>query len=230
MKTVPHALVQLLVRAPLKPDLAVKPEPSAAAASAGAAAPEAEASAESGGRADGEAPAKRPRGGGGCGDADDHAGFSDSGDGDESDGAAAAAAGGGEEAKSGGDDPATSGGDGEFEDALGAGEPCIVFMDSLGMHNHAKVTRWLRQYVAAEWDARHRATRGACPVALVDPAAVATVRPRVPTQDNSCDCGVYLLEYAEQVRCISSNGVAREELAFSPLHRKRSSPRRPSRS
>ncbi|KAM8904337.1 sentrin-specific protease 7-like isoform 3-T4 [Spinachia spinachia] len=70
--------------------------------------------------------------------------------------------------------------------------PCILVMDSLKLSGHENVCRLLRDYLQVEWEVR----RGT-PPRLFTSDNVRSSSCRVPQQDNSSDCGVYLLQYAE---------------------------------
>ena len=76
-----------------------------------------------------------------------------------------------------------------------AARPCIIFMDSLKMHKPAKVERFLRAFLECEW-AKRKPDEPELKLKLkVD---LPLVVPKVPMQTNSCDCGVYVLRYAEE--------------------------------
>lgn len=96
--------------------------------------------------------------------------------------------------------------------------PCILFFDSLNAHPAKEICARLRSYLTHEWRARRSRLSGgtAAAAAAVDNdnnntermndkdrvfthKSMPRVHPRVPKQDNSFDCGVFLLEYAEQV-------------------------------
>ncbi|XP_047432646.1 sentrin-specific protease 7b isoform X2 [Mugil cephalus] len=67
--------------------------------------------------------------------------------------------------------------------------PCVLVMDSLKLSQHEDVCRLIREYLQVEWEVRRRTSR-----------VFSTMRScscRVPRQDNSSDCGVYLLQYVE---------------------------------
>jgi len=73
--------------------------------------------------------------------------------------------------------------------------PCIIFMDSLKMHSAPKVERFLRAFLELEW-AKRKPDEPELKLKLkVD---LPLVVPKVPMQTNSCDCGVYVLRYAEE--------------------------------
>ncbi|XP_076579425.1 sentrin-specific protease 7b [Chaetodon auriga] len=69
--------------------------------------------------------------------------------------------------------------------------PCILVMDSLKLSYHENVCRLLRDYLQVEWEVRRGTPR------LFTPTSVRSSTCRVPQQDNSSDCGLYLLQYAE---------------------------------
>ena len=79
------------------------------------------------------------------------------------------------------------------EEARGPNVPCILFMDSLRAHAHSRICKYLRAYLEREWAAR-RAPGGADEPAHArrefSPSTMPTIEPEVPTQNNSCDCGV----------------------------------------
>lgn len=69
--------------------------------------------------------------------------------------------------------------------------PCILVMDSLKLSNHDDVCRLIRDYLQVEWEVRRKTPR------LFTPDNMRSCSCRVPQQDNSSDCGLYLLQYAE---------------------------------
>ncbi|XP_041822541.1 sentrin-specific protease 7b isoform X2 [Chelmon rostratus] len=69
--------------------------------------------------------------------------------------------------------------------------PCILVMDSLKLSYHENVCRLLRDYLQVEWEVRRGTPR------LFTSDSVRSSSCRVPQQDNSSDCGLYLLQYAE---------------------------------
>ncbi|KAM3584917.1 uncharacterized protein V6R79_002427 [Siganus canaliculatus] len=69
--------------------------------------------------------------------------------------------------------------------------PCILVMDSLKLSHHDNVCRLLRDYLQVEWEVHRTRPR---------PFTADNMRSctcRVPQQDNSSDCGVFLLQYVE---------------------------------
>ncbi|XP_056226671.1 sentrin-specific protease 7b isoform X2 [Seriola aureovittata] len=69
--------------------------------------------------------------------------------------------------------------------------PCILVMDSLKLSYHENVCRLLRDYLQVEWEVRRGTPR------LFTSDNMRSSNCRVPQQDNSSDCGLYLLQYAE---------------------------------
>ncbi|XP_047210743.1 sentrin-specific protease 7b isoform X1 [Girardinichthys multiradiatus] len=69
--------------------------------------------------------------------------------------------------------------------------PCILVMDSLKLSYHDNVCRLIRDYLQVEWEVRRKTHR------LFTPDSMRSCSCRVPQQDNSSDCGLYLLQYAE---------------------------------
>ncbi|CAL8306877.1 unnamed protein product [Merluccius merluccius] len=68
---------------------------------------------------------------------------------------------------------------------------CILVMDSLKLSAHENACRLLRDYLQVEWQVR----RGTSRLFTADTMRSAVCR--LPLQDNSSDCGLYLLQYAE---------------------------------
>ncbi|XP_034041824.1 sentrin-specific protease 7 isoform X2 [Thalassophryne amazonica] len=69
--------------------------------------------------------------------------------------------------------------------------PCILVMDSLKISSHERVFKLLREYLQSEWEVRRGSSR------LFSPEQMKGSQCKVPTQDNSSDCGLYLLHYVE---------------------------------
>ncbi|XP_041924382.1 sentrin-specific protease 7-like isoform X2 [Alosa sapidissima] len=69
--------------------------------------------------------------------------------------------------------------------------PCILIMDSLKLSIHKRVVKLLREYLQVEWEVRRGASRDFSPEVMMGSSC------KVPLQDNSSDCGLYLLHYAE---------------------------------
>ncbi|CAN0088497.1 unnamed protein product, partial [Hapterophycus canaliculatus] len=69
--------------------------------------------------------------------------------------------------------------------------PCILSLDSLNMHHAGRIGFYLRRYLQAKW------VEGNTQKIEFDDNVLPIVSPRVPTQSNGCDCGVYVLRYAK---------------------------------
>ncbi|KAM6146899.1 sentrin-specific protease 7 isoform 3-T4 [Phoenicopterus ruber ruber] len=69
--------------------------------------------------------------------------------------------------------------------------PCILILDSLKAGSVQKTVQVLREYLEMEWEAKQKTHREFNDSTMID------LCPRVPKQDNSSDCGVYLLQYVE---------------------------------
>ncbi|KAL4656914.1 sentrin-specific protease 7-like isoform X1 [Arapaima gigas] len=69
--------------------------------------------------------------------------------------------------------------------------PCILIMDSLKQSVHEKIFMLLREYLQVEWEVRKGSLRHFTAENMKGSHC------RVPLQDNSSDCGIYLLQYAE---------------------------------
>ncbi|XP_032907562.1 sentrin-specific protease 7 isoform X2 [Catharus ustulatus] len=69
--------------------------------------------------------------------------------------------------------------------------PCILILDSLKAFSVQKTVQVLREYLEVEWEAKRKTHREFSKSTMID------LYPRVPKQDNSSDCGVYLLQYVE---------------------------------
>lgn len=70
-------------------------------------------------------------------------------------------------------------------------QPCILIMDSLRAASQLHTVKILREYLQVEWEVKKGGQRN---------FTVDTMKgsvPRVPKQDNSSDCGIYLLQYVE---------------------------------
>ncbi|XP_039674181.1 sentrin-specific protease 7 isoform X2 [Perca fluviatilis] len=69
--------------------------------------------------------------------------------------------------------------------------PCILIMDSLKLSLHERVFKLLREYLQSEWEVRRGSSRD------FSPDQMQSSHCQVPLQDNSSDCGLYLLQYVE---------------------------------
>ncbi|XP_039456046.1 sentrin-specific protease 7 isoform X3 [Oreochromis aureus] len=91
--------------------------------------------------------------------------------------------------------------------------PCILIMDSLKLSLHERVFKLLREYLQSEWEVRRGSPRD------FGPDQMKSSHCHVPLQDNSSDCGLYLLQYVE---CFLKDPVVHFDL---PLHLERWFPR-----
>ncbi|XP_053421493.1 sentrin-specific protease 7 isoform X2 [Nycticebus coucang] len=69
--------------------------------------------------------------------------------------------------------------------------PCILILDSLKAASIQNTVQNLREYLEVEWEVKRKTHREFSKTNMVD------LCPKVPKQDNSSDCGVYLLQYVE---------------------------------
>ncbi|XP_036914866.1 sentrin-specific protease 7 isoform X6 [Sturnira hondurensis] len=69
--------------------------------------------------------------------------------------------------------------------------PCILILDSLKAASIQNTVQNLREYLEVEWEVKRKTHREFNKTNMVD------LCPKVPKQDNSSDCGVYLLQYVE---------------------------------
>ncbi|XP_035170913.1 sentrin-specific protease 7 isoform X6 [Oxyura jamaicensis] len=69
--------------------------------------------------------------------------------------------------------------------------PCILILDSLKAGSVQNTVQVLREYLEVEWEAKRKTHREFSKSTMID------FCPQVPKQDNSSDCGVYLLQYVE---------------------------------
>ncbi|XP_073163069.1 sentrin-specific protease 7 isoform X6 [Lepidochelys kempii] len=96
--------------------------------------------------------------------------------------------------------------------------PCILILDSLKAGSLQNTVQILREYLEIEWETKRKTHREFSKSTMLD------FCPRVPKQDNSSDCGVYLLQYVET---FFQDPVVNFEL---PMHLERWFPRRVVRS
>ncbi|XP_056615450.1 sentrin-specific protease 7b [Triplophysa dalaica] len=69
--------------------------------------------------------------------------------------------------------------------------PCILVMDSLKLSYHQRIYTLLREYLQVEWEVRKQTPRA------FKNENIGGYLCKVPLQDNSSDCGLYLLQYVE---------------------------------
>ncbi|XP_051870835.1 sentrin-specific protease 7-like isoform X2 [Pristis pectinata] len=70
-------------------------------------------------------------------------------------------------------------------------QPCILIMDSLRAASQLHTVKILREYLQIEWEVKKGGQRNFTADKMKGSV------PRVPKQDNSSDCGIYLLQYVE---------------------------------
>ncbi|XP_040913572.1 sentrin-specific protease 7 isoform X3 [Toxotes jaculatrix] len=78
-----------------------------------------------------------------------------------------------------------------FQKKVVCRRPCILIMDSLKLSLHERVFKLLREYLQSEWEVRRGSSRD------FGPDQMKSSHCKVPLQDNSSDCGLYLLQYVE---------------------------------
>uniref|UniRef100_A0A8C8IKV2 Ubiquitin-like protease family profile domain-containing protein n=1 Tax=Oncorhynchus tshawytscha TaxID=74940 RepID=A0A8C8IKV2_ONCTS len=69
--------------------------------------------------------------------------------------------------------------------------PCILIMNSLKFSLHERIFKLLREYLQSEWELRRGSVRE------FSSEQMRGSHCKVPLQDNSSDCGLYLLQYVE---------------------------------
>ncbi|XP_069827128.1 sentrin-specific protease 7 isoform X3 [Dendropsophus ebraccatus] len=69
--------------------------------------------------------------------------------------------------------------------------PCLLIFDSLKTGSAKTTVQVLREYLKAEWEVRRKTPREFSRSSMRD------LYPKVPKQNNSTDCGLYLLQYVE---------------------------------
>ncbi|KAF4628861.1 hypothetical protein G7Y89_g9289 [Cudoniella acicularis] len=69
-------------------------------------------------------------------------------------------------------------------------DPRIITLDSFG-HGHSPTCTNLKDYLVAELKSKHGKE-------IPPPGSLGMTAKNIPTQDNFCDCGVYLLSYVEK--------------------------------
>uniref|UniRef100_A0A4W4EYH7 Si:dkey-100n23.3 n=1 Tax=Electrophorus electricus TaxID=8005 RepID=A0A4W4EYH7_ELEEL len=73
-------------------------------------------------------------------------------------------------------------------------QPCILIMDSLKLSVHERIFKLLREYLQIEWEVKRAGREGSRDFSA---EWMVGSHCKVPLQDNSSDCGLYLLQYAE---------------------------------
>ncbi|XP_075708889.1 sentrin-specific protease 7 isoform X2 [Rhinoderma darwinii] len=69
--------------------------------------------------------------------------------------------------------------------------PCLLIFDSLKTGSAQTTVQVLREYLKAEWDVKRKTPREFSRSSMRD------LYPKVPKQNNSTDCGLYVLQYVE---------------------------------
>ncbi|XP_075446240.1 sentrin-specific protease 7 isoform X3 [Ascaphus truei] len=69
--------------------------------------------------------------------------------------------------------------------------PCLLIFDSLKAASVQTTVKVLREYLKVEWDVKRKTARE------FSRSDMREFYPRVPKQNNSSDCGIYLLQYVE---------------------------------
>ncbi|KAM3935474.1 sentrin-specific protease 7 isoform 2-T3 [Leptodactylus fuscus] len=69
--------------------------------------------------------------------------------------------------------------------------PCLLIFDSLRSGSAQATVQVLREYLKAEWDVKRKTPREFSRSSFRD------LYPKVPKQNNSTDCGLYVLQYVE---------------------------------
>ncbi|KAM4048473.1 sentrin-specific protease 7 isoform 2-T2 [Anomaloglossus baeobatrachus] len=69
--------------------------------------------------------------------------------------------------------------------------PCLLIFDSLKTGSVQTTVQVLREYLKAEWDVKRKSPREFSRSSMRD------LYPKVPKQNNSTDCGLYVLQYVE---------------------------------
>ncbi|TGZ59074.1 hypothetical protein CRM22_009285 [Opisthorchis felineus] len=72
--------------------------------------------------------------------------------------------------------------------------PCILLFDSLPCQTRVSNLHVIRDYLQVEWDSRRSEQDGSL---HFDKDTIRGFSPRVPSQSNLVDCGIYLLHYVE---------------------------------
>lgn len=70
--------------------------------------------------------------------------------------------------------------------------PAIIILDSLGLKNRRSYTKHVREFLQYESDKRNKSVR------IFSRESMRELCAKVPTQTNSYDCGVYILQYFEE--------------------------------
>lgn len=71
--------------------------------------------------------------------------------------------------------------------------PCILFLDSLKAHQKTQVAHRIRQWLNSEWQRLHKSSSIPNPF---QSKTMPVIDPKIPYQNNSWDCGVFVCRYA----------------------------------
>ena len=91
--------------------------------------------------------------------------------------------------------------------------PCILFFDSLKCHDARKVTRQLHAFLAKQWVWENATADTGGPI--FNDSTIPLITPEIPMQDNSCDCGVFLLQYVQELLRLLETKPVTKSLACS---------------
>ena len=97
-------------------------------------------------------------------------------------------------------------------------QPCILLFDSLISGGRSKVFSNLRSYLTLEWKDKRQ---GLGPEKVFTKKNLKASFPKIPLQNNDCDCGVYILQFAEsffQNPILNFKFPIRKETWFSKEH------------
>ena len=76
-------------------------------------------------------------------------------------------------------------------------KPCFIMLDSMKCHRTQKITGNIRLYLQNMWDTQYQHTFGE---RTFNAELLPSITPpSIPRQKNYCDCGVFVLQYAELV-------------------------------
>ncbi|GAX11796.1 sentrin-specific protease 7 [Fistulifera solaris] len=87
--------------------------------------------------------------------------------------------------------------------------PCLLFFDSLKMHQKDRVHRNVTKWLNAEW---MRLRKSAVVEAPFNKSSLPVLTPKVPYQNNSWDCGVFVCRYASGVFQLRNRAFSYKEL------------------
>ena len=97
-------------------------------------------------------------------------------------------------------------------------QPCILIFDSLVSGGRSRVFSNLRQYLTLEWKEKKN---GLEPEKVFTKNNLKGSFPKIPLQNNDCDCGIYILQFAEsffQHPIINYKFPIRKEKWFTKAH------------